>query len=224
MKDPVMLLPRQPRLWIAGGLVSLTSLTGCYENDAPHRHHDPADLAAPTGTYVRGFQEIQTNKAASTAYVFFLDEWYMGGPLLGPHGIRHLLAVAERLPNTALQVQIQPGPDPIMNESRRLTLIKALLEKGIMDAEARVVLAFPQAEWLDGEEADRIYREMLSPHQNQWGGAYGGYGGGFGGGYGGYGGGFGGYGGGLGGYGGGLGGYGGGYGGYGGGYGRPFGY
>ena len=147
---------------------------GCNSADA---QKEPAELGAPTGTYVRGFQEIQANKAAATAYVFFLDEWYMGGPLLGPHGIRHLLQVAERLPGTRQQVQIQPSPDPDLNDKRRLTVIAALLEKGVTDAKTRVVLAFPQAEALDGQEAERIYMQMLRPPQSQFGFGLG-YGGG----------------------------------------------
>jgi len=170
-------------------------------------------MPEPNGAFVRKFEEVQTGKAKASAFVFFLDEWYLGGWTLGPHGTRHLLEVAQNLPDMPYPVQIQPGPNIDLNEQRRLTIVNALLKHGIPDANARVVIAFPQALGLDGEEAERIYRQMLQPArdrlnngatpgfqngsfggaQGQFGGGPyggqfgGGYGGGFGGGYGGYG-------------------------------------
>ncbi len=211
----------QQILWTGKFMLVVGLMAGCHENPPLHQNQDALVMPAPLGTYVHRAEDIQASKAKASAFVFFLDEWYMGGTFLGPHGARHLQAILQELPHTPMQVQIQPAPDLELNETRRLAMVNVLLKEGILDADNRVVIAFPQAEGLRGDEAERIYRDMLQPQRNLSGvggiqngnisGGYGGgsFGGGFGGGYGG-----GGYGGGIGGgYGGG---FGGGYGGYGG--------
>ena len=114
---------------------------------------------------------------------------------------------------------IQPSPDPDLNLKRRTIIVNALQGANLLDAEARVIVAFPTAEDYNCDQAERAYFRMITPRFLNGGlGGFGqgnfgnsGYGGGGygGGGYGG--GGFGG--GGFGGFGGFGGGYGGGYGG-----------
>jgi hypothetical protein len=136
--------------------------------------HEPAPIPEPLGSHLSRFETAQNNRAEATDFVFFLDEWYMGGSRLGPHGLDHLNRVLQRLPEQPFPVVIQPDKDDAMNEARRQVLVAALLKNGIADAEARVIIAYPEAGGLYGEETERIYYEMLAG--NKFGRLYGGYG------------------------------------------------
>jgi hypothetical protein len=76
-------------------------------------------------------------------------------------------------------VVLQPHPDMVLNEKRRQLLVQALTIAGIPDPDARVVIANPQSEDLNGELAERAYCFMLvNSVRNAYG--LGLYGGGFG--------------------------------------------
>ncbi|MFK7822107.1 MAG: hypothetical protein AB8G99_25645 [Planctomycetaceae bacterium] len=143
-----------------------------------------------------------------------LHEWYQGGEALGPDGRRHIAELAQRMQTEQHPVVLEPA-EPDLNvspnietaiqmarakdENRRMTVIQQLAASGSVGADSRVIVAYPQAEGLRGDEAVRVFQRLNSR----------GGGGGFGGGGGGNAGGLGGGGGGLGGGGGGLGGGGG---------------
>jgi hypothetical protein len=166
------------------GLASAGLLAGCYPKDNEAR---ALLMPEPNGTFVHRVQDVQAKKAEASDFVFFLDEWYKGGTALGPHGTYHLGHIIPRLPEVPFPVVIQPSPDAALNETRRQTLVAALLKRGVADAEERVIIAFPDAEGLNGEEAERIYLESLRPNRYLGYGAYGPLGYGNFGGYGGYG-------------------------------------
>jgi hypothetical protein len=174
------------------GALSLGLLSGCYPWDTGVISGDvqgPSVLMPePNGAFVHRMQDVQTGKAQASQYVFFLDEWYLGGTVLGPYGTYHLQHIIPKLPNVPYPVVIQPGPEAALNESRRQVIVAALVRAGIAEAEQRVIIAFPDAEGLYGEESPRIYYDMLRPKTGLYGanglnGAYGGFGA-----YGGYGG------------------------------------
>ena len=160
----------------------------------------------PVGTKLNWAIEAQAANAAEDDFTIYKYEWCAGGTELGPYGKYHLGDVIKRLPNVPFPVVIQPTGQPDLDEARRQGLVVVLNMKGIADAENRVIIAFPKAEALYGEEARRVYYRMLNPQDPSQSG-YGGYG--FGGAYGGMGGSYGGYGGAYGGYGGASGGFGG---------------
>ena len=160
----------------------------------------PGALPAPNGDHVRRFQNLQVTKADAADFVFYTNEWRELE--LGPFGEMHLAKVIRRLPGVPFPVVLQPSEDMKLNEARKLVMINHLAKGGITDAPNRVLIAYPDAEGLDANEAERSYFQYLLNY-GLWGrGRFGG-GGGYGGGYGGFGG-YGGYGGagGLGGYGG----------------------
>ena len=161
----------------------------------------------PVGTKVNWAVEAQAANAAEDDFVIYKHEWCKGAIELGPYGTYHLREVIRRLGDVPFPVVLQPEVDNQINLARRALLVKRLLAAGIHDAEQRVVIAFPEAEGLYGDEALRIYYALITAQSGL--GGYGGLGG-FGGGLGGFGG-FGGLGGfgGFGGFGGGLGGFGG---------------
>jgi hypothetical protein len=156
-------------------------------------------IPEPNGIYVKRFQQVQSDKAEIDDFVIYKHEWYKGGTELGPYGTYHLGMILKRLPDVPFAVMLEESQDPGLNTARRMQVVTKLAAAGVPDADARVVLGFPEPKGLYGDETARIYYQMLIS-----GGATGGYGG-FGGGFGGFGGGgFGGGGFGGGGFGGGL--------------------
>ncbi|MER3416616.1 MAG: hypothetical protein C4297_10440 [Gemmataceae bacterium] len=151
--------------WWAG--LILAGLAGCHTthpwcvdncSDVP-----PGALPAPAGTYVREFQNVQAGKAEMDDFVIYKHEWYMGGKDLGPYGLYHLDQIARRLPEVPFPVMIQAHADPELNEARRQTVIAQLAMRGIQDAQERVVVGYPAAEGLYGEEAEWMYEQMIAP-------------------------------------------------------------
>jgi hypothetical protein len=174
-------------------------------------------IPQPPGTYTNEYLNREAGKAEGDDFTIYYNEWVDGQAVLGPFGGEHLDRIIARLPFVPFQVVIQPEPNlPILNGLRHKAMIEALTEAGFKDAAKRVVVGRPAAEGLFGEEAERIYPQMIHGGfaGNAGGGLglpYGGYGmaglGFTGGGFGGFaGGGFGGFGG------GGFGGFGGGFG------------
>jgi hypothetical protein len=90
----------------------------------------------------------------------------MGGKYLGPSGVSHLRQVILRVRTEPYPVVIQPHEDEALNLARRQFIVEALLAHGITDAERRVIIEAPMAEGLRGDEAERIYYQMISPNQN----------------------------------------------------------
>jgi hypothetical protein len=135
----------------------------------------PGAIPAPSGTYMRQWEAREVVKAALDAFVLYANEWYMGGLELGPYGRRHLDRLAKGLPGVPYPVVIQPDVSPVWTETRRQLVIQYLADHGVPDAAQRVVVGFPLAEPLFGEEAPPAYLQMLSPQQGT-GGGYGGAG------------------------------------------------
>jgi hypothetical protein len=90
----------------------------------------------------------------------------MGGRYLGQSGVSHLRQVIQRLPHEPYPVVIEPHEDETLNIARRKFIVDALLSHGIADADHRVIVETPIAEGLRGDEAERIYYQMLIPNQN----------------------------------------------------------
>ncbi len=127
---------------------------GC--NDVP-----PGALPQPNGTFVHRFQEVQADKAEADDFVIYANEWFMGGTELGPFGERHVLQIAKRLPQCGYPVVLQPDRNASLNLSRAAHITARLENLGVTDANVRVVVGDPHALDLDGNEAPRIYGQML---------------------------------------------------------------
>jgi hypothetical protein len=65
--------------------------------------------------------------------------------------------IAHRIQSTRFCVIIQPDASIPLNESRRKQVVKFLTDNGVPDAVHRVVLAHPEAEGLNGNEAERLF-------------------------------------------------------------------
>lgn len=126
--------------------------------------HQPAWLPAPNGTYVRQWQKVHINNAAADEFVIYRNEWLGNKLTLTPYGQFHLLRIVERLPFVPYRLVIQPECDEKLDQERRLEIVKFLYQRGVPDALNRVVLDYPAAEGLFGDEAARAYFRLL------WGG------------------------------------------------------
>ncbi len=122
-------------------------------------------IPAPNGAYVNRFVELQAAKAEADDFVIYRHEWYMGGNELGPYGQYHLNLIIKRLPTVPFPVLIQAQFDPAANEARRQMIVYYLTAAGVPEAELRVIVGFPEAEGLYGEEAERIYNQMMGGRQ-----------------------------------------------------------
>jgi hypothetical protein len=142
---------------------------------------------APAGTYVNRWFFLQDQKAELDDFVIYQNMWYRGGTELGPMGRYYVDLIANRMARHPMPIVVETSKDDRLDEARREVLITLLERRGLTDP-TRVIVAFPIAEGLLGEEAPRIAAFYLI-------GGYGlgGYGGnnfgnfGFGGGFGGFG-------------------------------------
>lgn len=153
----------------------------------------------PSGIFAREYQKRQTTKAEMDDFVIYNQEWYMNGKELGPYGQYHLDLIIQRLPTVPFPIVVQIGDNPELNKARWEAVVLSLSAAGVPQPENRVMLGRPIAEGLWGEEAPRIYGQMIFDqgyggrrsgygYGNQFGG-FGNFGGGFGGGgFGGFGG------------------------------------
>lgn len=171
-----------PTRFLCAGALGLGLVSGCYpwtsevvDGDA---HAPSVMMPEPNGSFVHKIQEVQVAKAQASNYVIFLDEWYKGGTVLGPYGTCHLNRIVARLAEVPYPVVIQPTADATLNEARREQIVAALARCGVAEPDHRVIVACPDAEGLYGEEAPRLYCELLRPHNGYFGafGAYGAYG------------------------------------------------
>lgn len=152
------------RRWFWSGSLLLGLGAGCLPtcSDVDDGAAIPAGaLPAPNGSYVRQFQDLQAARAEADDFVVYLHEWYLGGQTLGPYGNYHLDQIAKRLPSVPFPVVLQPGPDTKVNDARRELLVTRLVACGIADADVRVLIGYPEAEGLFGEEAECIFPEMI---------------------------------------------------------------
>lgn len=161
-------------LWKAGlllpplfsGCSSLGTGACCVDNCA---NVPPGAQPAPNGTYVRRFRDAEAAKAEMDDFVIYKYEWTMVDPeserrnQLGPFGTYHINEIVKRLPFVPFPVMIQAHKiDGDLNEERRQYIVNILRLNGVPDAETRVVVGFPEAEGLYGDEAERIYLQMIA--------------------------------------------------------------
>ena len=141
-------------------------------------------IPQPYGWFVHQWQNAQAAKAEADDFVIYKHEWFKGGTELGPYGMYHIQQILKRLPGVPFPVMLQAETQsPARNEMRRAVIVNYLAQVGVHDPESRVVLGYPEAEGLYGDEATRIYRQLIS-QQSMFGGMFGGMGG-MGGGFGG---------------------------------------
>jgi len=162
-------------LWARPGLVLPVFLAGCLcrgggtgggigSGIADKCATIPAGaIPQPLGTHTNELLSRQVKKAEMDQFVIYLYEWQGDSPNFGPFGSRHIERIAGRLPQATFPVVIEPDCDRGINEARRLTVIAYLEQKGIATASEVVRIGYPQAEGLYGDEAERIYRQLLRP-------------------------------------------------------------
>lgn len=155
-----MLKMKRSAPWLGVAFSALAA--GCCGDCNVDRYSDipSGAIPEPPQVTVRRFFDTQAAKAEADDFVFYRNEFYMDGSQLGPYGQYHARLVATRLNQVPFPVLIQAVPDARLNEQRRQTVIAALKRAGYDDIEPRVIVGFPEAEGIGGEEAERIYSAL----------------------------------------------------------------
>src|SRR5262245_12689100 len=117
-------------------------------------------LPAPPGTYVNKFIEIQSGIAEADDFVLYKHMWFKAGTELGPLGRYQLDLISRRLANVPFPVVIETSKNDNLDQQRREIIASLLAARGFTDP-SRVIVAYPQAEGLYGDEAPQIYNPLL---------------------------------------------------------------
>jgi hypothetical protein len=158
---------------MALGMVALGLLVHCV---GCHSTGDLVQLPAHAGASVNQAADIQAQNAAADDFVIYMSEWLNDSPVLGPFGKRHLERIAKCLPGEPHPVIIEPTGNADVDRARREAIVTVLVMRNIPDADRRVVIDYPKAEGLFGDEAEKAYEGLINPQGAGRGGA-GGFGG-----------------------------------------------
>jgi hypothetical protein len=120
----------------------------------------PGALPAPPGTYVNRFINIQDTLAETDDFVIYKHMWLKGGTTLGPLGRYQLDQIAKRLPGVPFPVVVATSKNDELDETRREYIVSLLAMRGLTDP-TRVIVAYPVAEAMYGDEAERVYNTYL---------------------------------------------------------------
>jgi hypothetical protein len=115
---------------------------------------------APPGTYVNRWADLQDTKAEMDDFVIYKNMWFRAGSELGPFGRYQLDLMTQRLARVPFPVVIETSLNDELDAARRDVIIALLRARGFIDP-TRVIVAFPIAEGLYGDEAERIYNGYL---------------------------------------------------------------
>jgi hypothetical protein len=120
-------------------------------------------IPAPAGVHVNAINGGQSYLAESLDFVIYKHEWYLGGEQPGPDGRRHLATILGRLSEVPFPIVVEPVvPEELkdnssedaaqLNEARRRHVVEYFAARGVADADQRVILGFPKAEGLYGDQ------------------------------------------------------------------------
>lgn len=130
-----------------------------WKTDA-HSTIERGAIPEPPDKTVHRFFEAQANKAEADDFVVYKNEFFDNGTQLGPYGQYHVKLIANRLNEVPFPVVVQASSDYTQDENRRQSVIAMLNRAGIEKPEMRVIIGYPAAEGLQGEDAERIYQQI----------------------------------------------------------------
>jgi hypothetical protein len=132
----------------------------------------PGVQPAPPGTYVNKFIHVQAAKAETDDFVLYKHMWFNGGTELGPLGRYQLDLITRRLPTVPFPVVIETSKDDQLDSQRRGVIVALLRARGFTDPD-RVIVAYPIAEGLRGDEAVLVYNGLINLGAGLGGGGFG---------------------------------------------------
>jgi hypothetical protein len=156
---------------LAGFIIAapLAGLMGC---EAQRKEDIPAGAQPqPVGSSVRDHFGRQAAKAEQDDFVVYNYEWDGESTRLTRNGARRFGSVAPRLASEPFDFIIEPSADERLDDARRRALVTLVARQGIPNADDRVVVAYPSAEGLFGDEAPRIYDGVIQRSDSAGGGA-----------------------------------------------------
>jgi hypothetical protein len=177
------------RRWILTGFVAAgVSCVSLLRADPPYGHgslfdgsrgnHDPCanippgTQPAPPGTYVNKFFKLQAAKAEMDDFVIYRHMWLNNGTELGPLGRYQLDLITRRLATVPFPVVVETSKDEKVDSVRRDVILSLLTTRGFNDPQ-RVIVAYPIAEGLNGDEIYRIANGIVGLGDHHEGGWYG---------------------------------------------------
>jgi uncharacterized membrane protein YgcG len=123
-------------------------------------------IPPPPGTSLHGHAMVHAQEAEADDFVIYRCEWQADGIQLGPYGKKHVVQLAQRVPKQPSLIVLEPDEHrPEVDQARHKVLIETLANLGVGDAAARVVIGYPNAEGLQGDEARRV--EVLRFSRNR---------------------------------------------------------
>lgn len=121
----------------------------------------PGAIPPPPGSHTCAWQTTQAAMAERDDFVIYQYEWVGETTEPSPFGLRHLAGLVPRLQTQPCQVVIQPSENQVLDADRRIALVGLLAAQGLPDADAQVVIGYPMAEGLNGQEAPRLSQGYL---------------------------------------------------------------
>jgi hypothetical protein len=144
-----------------------SSCKGAHGQHCPNLHIDNcasipgAAQPAPPGFYINNYIRVQETKAELDDFVIYKHMWYRGGTELGPLGRYQLDMITARIASAPFPVVIETSKNDRLDEQRRDVIVAMLKMRGLDDP-TRVLVAFPIAGGLYGDEANRIYQGLIN--------------------------------------------------------------
>ena len=192
---PIQIISRKQLglLAMCGGLSGLAGCRTCETNVC-----QPEMYRLPPGVVGGAYIETQATNALASRFVVYRHEWVGNlndeGKILASRkpedltvitqsGLEHLQSIASNLETVNYPVIIEAGPDPALDEKRRLIVTEQLMPMLPEGTHINVVIAKPNEDGMRSQEAINKFRrvEGSGNPSGRFGFGYGGFQTGFGG-------------------------------------------
>lgn len=150
-------------LLILIGSLGMSGAIGCRGEGLPWPCWDIPVGAVPErlGTHACRWQNAHAMRGEQDSFVIYEYEWHLDEARLAPFGERHILEIARNLDHLPFPIVIEASENRSLDEARRLALVQALASITEIGFD-RVVIGYPAAEGLNGQEAPALAPAYLN--------------------------------------------------------------
>lgn len=132
----------------------------------------------PLGSIVRAsYHQMEMNGEAFD-FIIHRNEFVDFTGELNSFGLDHLLEIAARARSAPFPILIERSEnnsDPELDQHRRQMIVLMLSQKGVSNAQSRVIVSEPYAPGLTGDEAESAFFRFVDTDNNNGGGGRGGF-------------------------------------------------